>query len=237
MLPSGLLFCRVKCLIFISRSSHLELGRTSSTVRTFTSPRSPRDDRRGHSQSPRFSQQRVITHNNINSSSSDTQNVPLVFVQTPVCLSGCLTTAGLFFHVLSVCWTLWKGNHTLFVFLLVQNSSSVSKRNTIQAFLQINLPWKHRFRFKIAYSQTHPLRLTTFMTDKTKENLNGREYRPEIRYSFLPVASKFTPQTADTWAVKTASMSWLGPLNIWNQNHGGWCGSKRSGGRSQTSEH
>lgn len=41
---------------------------------------------------------------------------------------------------------------------------------------------------------------------------------PEIRYSFLPVASSVTPQTADTGAVKTASMSWLGPLNIWNKH-------------------
>lgn len=41
---------------------------------------------------------------------------------------------------------------------------------------------------------------------------------PEIRYSFLPLASKVTPQTADTGAVKTASMSWLGPLNIWKES-------------------
>lgn len=40
---------------------------------------------------------------------------------------------------------------------------------------------------------------------------------PEIKYSFLPLASRVTPQTADTGAVKTASMSWLGPLNIWNR--------------------
>lgn len=44
-------------------------------------------------------------------------------------------------------------------------------------------------------------------------------YTPEIRYSFLPVASRVTPQTADTGAVKTASMSWLGPLNIWTGGH------------------
>lgn len=37
-----------------------------------------------------FSKQRVITHNNINSHSSDTQNVPLVLIRSQVCLPGCL---------------------------------------------------------------------------------------------------------------------------------------------------
>lgn len=64
------------------------------------------------------------------------------------------------------------------------------------------------------------------MPEVTKGIFRSRN-RPEIRYSFLPAASRVTPQTADTGAVKTASMSWLGPLNIWNKQKGQRSGARR----------
>lgn len=48
-----------------------------------------------------------------------------------------------------------------------------------------------------------------------REIQRNNKLLPEMRYSFLPLVSKFvTPHTADEGAVKITSMWWSGPLNI-----------------------
>lgn len=85
--PFGVFSVRVYYFIFISQSSHLEQGQ-KHTVRTFTILWSSRLQTRSLPGSTGFSQQRIITHNNINSYSPDTQNSPLVFTNRMfVCLA------------------------------------------------------------------------------------------------------------------------------------------------------
>lgn len=90
--PFRLLSCRLKYFIFISWSIHLEKG--EQDIRyvhlQVSGAKAVARQTRSLPGSTGFSQQHIITHNNINSYSSRTQNGLLVFIWSHVCLPSCL---------------------------------------------------------------------------------------------------------------------------------------------------